>query len=291
MEIIGIVKGINTSDGLNNLIVLDKMQNRYNIKTSLNAFKIGYVYVFQVVQVNKDRVSFDLVNYQNSSDLDLSIQDEILRCFYAQSPITIHELMTKVYEYIDKIDSKCIKDITKYLVDKQKREYFTFPAATRMHHAYVGGLAYHSLGMLKVADSFLKNYTYLKKDYLYAGVILHDIGKTYELTGVEETEYTIDGQLLGHLIIGALEINKAANKLGYDDSSEVKALEHMLISHHGQPQFGAAKRPQTPEAIALWYIDTIDSKFRALGEELQRTPSGTFTDTIGVLDKTKVYKE
>ena len=126
MEIIGIVKGINTSDGLNNLIVLDKMQNRYNIKTSLNAFKIGYVYVFQVVQVNKDRVSFDLVNYQNSSDLDLSIQDEILRCFYAQSPITIHELMTKVYEYIDKIDSKCIKDITKYLVDKQKREYYIF---------------------------------------------------------------------------------------------------------------------------------------------------------------------
>ncbi len=101
----------------------------------------------------------------------------------------------------------------------------------------------------------------------------------------------MDGQLLGHLVIGALEISKMAEGLGYGNRPEVKMLEHMLISHHGQPQFGAAKRPITPEAIALWYIDTIDSKFRVLGEELQKTAPNSFTDTIGVLDKTKVYKE
>ena len=67
-------------------------------------------------------------------------------------------------------------------------------------------------------------------------------------------------------------------------------LEHMLISHHGQPQFGSAKKPMTAEALVLWYIDTIDSKFRVLGEELEKTQSGSFTDNIGVLDRTKIYK-
>ena len=145
--------------------------------------------------------------------------------------------------------------------------------------------------MLKLAKAFIDNYPYLNKDYLYAGILLHDLGKTRELSGVQASEYTLDGQLLGHLVIGALEISKMAERLGYSEAKEVKALEHMLISHHGQPQFGAAKRPMTPEAVALWYIDTVDSKFRVLGEELEKTKSSHFTDTIGVLDKIKIYKE
>ena len=195
-----------------------------------------------------------------------------------------------VFNSINKIENKIIKEITIRLVEKYHDSFFIYPAASRMHHAYVGGLAYHSIGMLKLADGFIDNYPYLRRDYLYAGIILHDIGKAIELTGIQGTEYTLDGQLLGHLVLGALEINKMACKLGVEDTNEVRLLEHMLISHHGQPQFGAAKKPATPEALALWYIDTIDSKFRVLGEELEKTEFGSFTDTIGVLDKIKVYK-
>lgn len=159
-----------------------------------------------------------------------------------------------------------------------------------MHHAYVGGLVHHSLSMLKMADSFIANYNYLKKDYLYAGVILHDIGKAIELDGLVNTSYTVEGQLIGHLVIGAIEIGKMAEKLGYGDAKEVLVLEHMLISHHGVPQFGSAKKPMTAEALALWYIDTIDSKFRVLEVELAKTNVGEFTDAVSVVDKMKFYK-
>lgn len=96
--------------------------------------------------------------------------------------------------------------------------------------------------------------------------------------------------MLGHLVLGAMEIELQAKELGYADKEEALMLEHMLISHHGQPQFGSAKKPMTAEALVLWYIDTIDSKFRVLGEELEKTQSGSFTDNIGVLDRTKIYK-
>uniref|UniRef100_UPI002FE30ACB HD domain-containing protein n=1 Tax=Helicobacter typhlonius TaxID=76936 RepID=UPI002FE30ACB len=194
-------------------------------------------------------------------------------------------------KHLNQISNPVIHDITQYLLLAYEDRYFVYPAASRMHHAYVGGLAYHTIGMLDLADSFLKNYPYLNKDYLYAGIILHDIGKILELTGIQNTEYTLDGQLLGHLVMGALEIQKAAIAIGLEDKKEIHILEHMLISHHGQAQFGAAKRPITPEAVALWYIDTIDSKFRVLGEELEKTEVGCYTDTIGVLDKIKIYNE
>ena len=119
---------------------------------------------------------------------------------------------------------------------------------------------------------------------------MHDIGKAIELDGVYNTSYTVEGQLIGHLVLGAIEIGNVAIKLGYEDKEEVMILEHMLISHHGMPQFGSAKKPMTAEALALWYIDTIDSKFRVLEVELAKVNEGEFTDNVSVIDKMKFYK-
>lgn len=292
MKIIGKILGINTSDNMINLLIVDKDAIQWNIKTeAVEQFTVGYVYVFEVQQIVGERVSYQLINYTSLNYLPLEQADEILRSFYPQAPISLKEAQSIVYQVIADMKNQVVQDITKSLIDKFSFPYFLYPAATKMHHAYVGGLAYHSIGMLKLAKAFIDNYPYLNKDYLYAGILLHDLGKTRELSGVQASEYTLDGQLLGHLVIGALEISKMAERLDYSEAKEVKALEHMLISHHGQPQFGAAKRPMTPEAVALWYIDTVDSKFRVLGEELEKTKSSHFTDTIGVLDKIKIYKE
>ncbi|MDE6656606.1 MAG: HD domain-containing protein [Anaeroplasmataceae bacterium] len=292
MEIIGKVVAMNTSDGMENLSVLDQEGEAYNLKTSLDSvFQIGHIYIFEVKKNIGERISYIVESYQAVMDLSLKESDAILRKFYPDASYSLEEAQKFIYEILDKIDNKIIYDITKGLLTTYEKKFFIYPAASKMHHTYVGGLAYHTIGMLKLADTFLKNYSYLNKDYLYAGIILHDLGKTKELTGIEATEYTLDGQLLGHLVMGALEIGKIAESLGYGNTPEVRSLEHMLISHHGQPQFGAAKRPMTPEAVALWYIDTIDSKFRVLGEELGKTESNHFTDTIGVLDKVKIYKE
>lgn len=292
MQIIGKVVAINTSDGMANLSIVDQENAPWNIKASLElTFQIGHVYIFEVEKNLKERISYVVDTYQAVKDLSTDENDRILRLFYPSAPYSLKESKKFIYDAINQIENKIILDIMKSLLEAKEKEFFIYPAASRMHHTYVGGLAYHTIGMLKLAETFIQNYPYLKKDYLFAGIILHDLGKTSELTGVEATEYTVDGQLLGHLVMGALEISKTAERLGYGNTSEVRNLEHMLISHHGQPQFGAAKRPMTPEAVALWYIDTIDSKFRVLGEELNKTESNHFTETIGVLDKVKIYKE
>lgn len=292
MRLIGKVVAINTSDGMHNISIIDEDELSYNLKASLDIdFLIGHVYVFEVKKNYGERVSYQIEEFIKVDSLEMADADNILRKFFPYSNLSLEESKKIIYEYIEKINNEIIYNITKKLINENEKSFFVFPAASRMHHAYVGGLAYHAIGMLRLADSFISNYPFLNSDYLYAGIILHDIGKTVELTGVEATEYTVDGQLLGHLVIGALEINKCGCELGYYNTKELRALEHMLISHHGQPQFGAAKRPMTPEAVALWYIDTIDSKFRVLGEELEKTNNNSFTDTIGVLDKTKIFKE
>lgn len=293
MEIIGKVLGMNTSDSMINIAVGDNEKQIFNIKCSYEQsemFKIGRIYKFSVDQFFGERISYQLKEAYDVENLNYVETDKILRGFLNSAPISLEQLKESVFEYINSIQNEVIHSITKELVNKYEEKFFIYPAASRMHHSYVGGLAYHSIGMLKMADAFIENYDYLNKDYLYAGIILHDIGKIIELTGPQNTEYSLNGQLLGHLVIGAMEIAQMAEKLGFKDFKEVLVLEHMLVSHHGQPLFGAAKKPATPEALVLWYIDTIDSKFRVLGEELAKTESGSYTDHIGVLDKAKIYK-
>lgn len=294
MELIGIVTAINSSDGVYNLIVSDKDKNIMNLKISAEEgkkIKIGRAYCFKYDAVEgTERTSYKVTSYNDIENLALEEKDKSLRMFYKSSPLDIKTAKAEIESYVNKIENKIIKDITKYLLELNNDKYYTYPAASKMHHAYVGGLAYHSIGMLHMSDGFINNYDYLNKDYIYAGIILHDIGKAIELSGVVSTEYTVKGQLLGHLVIGAMDISNAANHLGYANTEEAMILEHMLISHHGVPQFGSPKKPLTAEALVLWYIDTIDSKFRVLGEELAKINEGEFTESIGVLDKSKIYK-
>ena len=293
MKIIGRITAINTSDGKHNLAVLTKDNETFNIKIKIEDsedIKIGGVYQFECKVKEGERTGYYVYSHSSIENLELEEKNETLRSFYSSSPISLIDAENEINKYVNKLDNKIIKDITSYLINKFHDDFYVYPAATKFHHAYVGGLAYHSIGMLHMADAFIENYNYLNKDYVYAGIMLHDIGKTIELTGAVNTEYSLKGQLLGHLVLGAMEIADTAKILGYQETEEVLMLEHMLISHHGQPQFGSAKKPMTPEALALWFIDTIDSKFRVLGEELEKTESHEFTDAIGVLDRGKFYK-
>jgi len=135
----------------------------------------------------------------------------------------------------------------------------------------------------------LKIYSYMSSDLLYTGIILHDICKTLEITGVDG-EYTNEGLLLGHIVMGVSKIDEIAAKFGYSDEEEVLLLKHMIVSHHGQMTFGSPKRPQIAEALLLWYIDSIDSKFQVIGEVLHNTNQGAFTPAIPVADKGRFLK-
>ena len=292
MELVAKVCGINTSDSIYNLTVKDKLDNTYNLKISnIDGITQGYTYLFNLESASKDGRDYYLIkSFKDIALLDSEEADKYLRDFYPASPISLKESIKQIYDYLNRIDNKIIKDIAVDILDEAKDKFFIYPAAAKLHHNYVGGLAYHTLGMLKLSEGFLLNYPYLNKDYLFAGIVLHDIGKIIELSGIINTEYTIEGQLLGHLVIGAMKVKEVAAKLGYDKTKEALLLEHILISHHGVPQFGSAKKPMTPEALVLWYIDTIDSKFRVLGEVLEKTETDTFSEPVGVIDKTKIYK-
>lgn len=294
MELMAKILGMNTSDGLYNLMVSDSDEQTHHLKISsdmADGVKLGHTYLFHYsVQEGTERNTFIVSSFEEITELPLEKQDEALRQFYPQAPLSLRDALAEVNRYLEEIRNPVIQSIARHLMDKHRDSFFIYPAASKLHHAYVGGLAYHSIGMLHLAQGFIENYPYLNRDYVYAGILLHDIGKTIELTGAVNTEYSLKGQLIGHLVLGAMEVEQAAKELGYEDTEEVLLLEHMLISHHGQPQFGSAKKPMTAEAMVLWYIDTIDSKFRVLGEELAKTPSGSYTENIGVLDRTKIYK-
>ncbi|MCR5350175.1 MAG: HD domain-containing protein [Acholeplasmatales bacterium] len=293
MIIIGKVIGINTSDNMYNISVEDKDKNVLNLKILQSEEiipKINETYEFDCEVITKDRVSYNILSMTNAKEFDYKKKSDTLRTFYNASPISREDSEKEINKYLNMIENKIIKDITVDILNKYHDDFYIYPAATRMHHAYIGGLSHHTIGMLHLALSMIENYPYLNKDYLISAIILHDITKTKELTEEVFPQYSADGQLLGHLVMGAMEINLSAKKLGYENSKEAMVLEHMIISHHGIPQFGACKKPLIAEALMLWYIDSIDSKFRTLEHELSETEVDEFTQSIGVLEKTKFYK-
>ena len=166
----------------------------------------------------------------------------------------------------------------------------SYPAATQNHHAYLSGLSYHTVTMLQLADKLLELYSYLDKDYLYAGILLHDFAKVIELSDSKAPEYTLEGKLIGHLVIGDEIILEVARELNYQDKEETLLLSHMLLSHNGRKDCGRPQRPMIPEAEALHFIDNIDSKFEAIRENYENTEVKKWTKRISVLDGRSVFR-
>jgi 3'-5' exoribonuclease len=187
-----------------------------------------------------------------------------------------------------------------YLNDEEMMAKFRLaPAAMSLHHAWIGGLLEHTLQLLKLAEQMLSLYPQLNRDIVLMGLFLHDLGKTAELTWERGFDYTTDGNLIGHIVRGAIWLQfKAAvaakqsgNKLPLD---ALRVLMHIVISHHSQPEFGAAKYPATPEAIFVAQLDNLDAKTQmSLSAARPEIPAaidqGDFTDKIWALD-TKIYK-
>ena len=143
-----------------------------------------------------------------------------------------------------------------------------------------------------LAEHCCEVYTYLNKDLLLAGVIIHDIEKLNEMLADESgivSEYTFEGQLLGHLIMGVKTVDRLSKELGISEEKTVM-LEHMMLSHHYEPEFGSPKRPMFPEAEALHYMDMIDFKLYDFESNLEGVKPGNFSEWIRTLDGRRLYK-
>lgn len=209
--------------------------------------------------------------------------------FLPTAPMDKEEMLAKIMQYIFEMQNAKIQRITRHLLKKHQQAFLTAPAATKNHHEYLSGLAYHVVTMLDLAKGIADVYPSLNRDLLYAGVILHDLGKVRELEGNVVTQYSLEGKLLGHISIMVSEVAEAAKELDIE-GEEVLLLQHLILSHHGKEEWGSPKQPLIREAEILHMIDNMDAKMNMMDRALEKVSPGEFTERIFPLDNRSLYK-
>ena len=201
-------------------------------------------------------------------------------------------MLGEVVRAADHIADPDLRRITCHLLDRAGDKLLTFPAAKQMHHAERGGLLYHTLTMLRAARAMMSVYPRLNESLLTAGVIVHDLAKIDEMDADAiglVSDYSVDGKLLGHIVRGVVNIQAACEKTG---ASPAKALllQHMVLSHHGIPDYGSPVSPRFPEAEVLHALDTLDARLYQMDEAIARAVPGGFSEKVWGLDNRQLYR-
>ena len=203
------------------------------------------------------------------------------------------DMLGIIKDYVNKITNAQIKQLVIRILKKYAPYLRLHPAALKNHHSIRSGLLYHTTTMLRLADGIIPVYPFLNTDLIYAGVIVHDICKTTEIKATEAgipTEYTTQGLLVGHIPQGVAAIAQAGEELKTDEEI-IFMLQHMILSHHYEPEFGSPRRPMFPEAEILHYLDMIDTRMYDMKNVLDIQEPGTFSQNIWLLHNRKLYKK
>jgi 3'-5' exoribonuclease len=220
-------------------------------------------------------------------------QDEIEKSdFFKAAPEKPEDMYEYIFSRAVGISDPHFSMLAKRLLIDNKERLMYWPAAAKNHHAEYAGLLYHVKRMLMMAERCCEVYTNLNKDLLIVGVILHDMEKLNEMNADENgvvSEYTFEGVMLGHLIQGIVVIDRLSEELDIPYEKKIM-LEHMVLSHHYEPEYGSPKRPLFPEAEALHYLDMLDAKMFDMEEALFGAEGGSFSDRVWTLDNRRVYK-
>ncbi len=233
----------------------------------------------------KNQMRVSQIRPVNEND-DYSISDLV-----PSSNISGEKLFDMIKQRVDAFENEDLKRIVTKIIDERKELLVVYPAALKLHHAMIGGLMYHTMSIVRMAEEICKIYSNINKDLLLSGIILHDVAKTWELeaskTGLAKG-YTVDGELIGHLVKGAMLVEETAKELGIK-SEVVTLLEHMIISHHGVPEYGAAVRPMFLEAVILSSLDALDATIYEVNNATAKVETGCFTERQWALDNRKLY--
>ena len=239
-----------------------------------------------LIQEYNGRLQLRVEKWRPATEEDPVDMNSLVPC----APRKPEEMMQEIRETIDGFENDDLRKLTQGMLKIAGERLNWFPAAQRMHHAERSGLLHHTTDMLRLARNLLEVYPWLNSDLLLAGVIIHDLGKIEEMksdrTG-NVTDYTRDGQLLGHLVRGITNLNRVADQTGVQGETVV-LLEHMLLSHHGESEYGSPKPPMFPEAEALHWIDILDARMNTMKTAVDKTPAGSFSEKIFSLDR-RIY--
>ena len=211
--------------------------------------------------------------------------------FVPSAPYDGEAMLRAILDVVDTFENAQLQQLVRAVLEEKKAQLLYWPAAFKLHHAVRGGLLYHTLSLLRLAQQVSVIYPFVDRELLLAGTILHDVAKTEEFdvakTGVA-SGYTAEGTLIGHLVRGAMIIEEKAQQLG-TDREIVMLLEHMLLSHHGEPEFGAAVRPMFLEAEILSSLDMLDARIFEMQAAITGVAKGEFSARQWALDNRKFY--
>lgn len=188
----------------------------------------------------------------------------------------IEEMYSELLKYIEAIKDENVKALVKAFFVEDADFINSFKkssAAKSVHHGFIGGLLEHTLGVVKLASYFADTYPILKKDTIVAAALFHDMGKIKEFSFFPQNDYTDDGQLLGHMVMGIQMLDEKLKNFPDFDRMLASELKHCILSHHGEYEFGAPKKPSTAEAIALHFADNMDAKMETLKEMFENSDS------------------
>ncbi len=217
--------------------------------------------------------------------------------YLARTDKDITQMFDQVKKMLGAINNAQLKALVEtFLADEDLMEKFRkAPGGMKLHHDYIGGLLEHTHNMLRAAAALLPLYPQVQPDLVLAGLFLHDMGKTEELTYDMAFAYTDSGQLIGHVVKSVLMINQKARELQEKgtqiDAEVLDALGHIILAHHGEYQFGSPKLPATPEAFMVYFIDNLDAKLNQVSSAIESEPSDSnWTAWQGAL-QTKLYRK
>lgn len=195
----------------------------------------------------------------------------------------VDEMYEELKGYISGITNPYLQKLLAefFLEDEEFISRFKFHSAAKsVHHGFVGGLLEHTLGVTKLCDAFSKQYPILNRDLLLTAAMFHDIGKLEELSAFPENDYTDEGQLLGHIMIGAEWVSEHMRLIPDFPRKLGNELKHCILAHHGELEYGSPKKPALIEAVALNFADNVDAKMETLKEAFANVPDGN-TEWLG----------
>lgn len=294
-----IVKSVNVKTSSNNKLYLDLMLGDQTGEINGKVWDTNedMIEQFKTGAVVKGKGT--VTSWQNNLQLKIvririvGEDDDINYDTLVQSaPLKPQDMYEFIMKLVDEMKNDDVKKLVQFLVEEKKEKFLTHPAAKRNHHAIRSGLIYHIYRMLQSGQALSSVYTNINTDLLYAGIILHDLEKINEMAADKlgiVSEYTKEGQLLGHIIMGIKRIDEASKHLGVEDEVS-QMLQHMVLTHHYEPEYGSPKKPMMPEGELLHYIDMIDARMYDMDKALNTVDAGEFSDPVFVLDRRRIYK-